>query len=180
MPAMAARSLWETFCRMRMRPCPRSWPNASARFNSARATRPFTERKFVANSASLVAQPLREQSRHLAVEFRRRLRTCLECGAADEAELRVAQRSDRSRARPPVDHGELADDRTGSEYCEDALPACRRGDARLKQAFVDPIAAVALIPRHEQGLRGCQRDRARLGEQTVRQFRRQSGQQTFR
>src|SRR5690242_13297898 len=29
-PAIAARSLWETFCRITIRPCPTSWPNASA------------------------------------------------------------------------------------------------------------------------------------------------------
>src|SRR6516225_9806633 len=114
------------------------------------------------------------------VELRRRLRECLECGAADEAQLRIAQGSDRGRARPPVDHGELADDRTGSEYGEDALPACRRGNARLEQAVVNPIAAVALLPRHEQGLGSCERNRARLGEQTLRQLRGQTGQQTFR
>src|SRR5262245_63677863 len=110
------------------------------------------------------------------VEFRRRLPECLECGAADEAELRIPQRSDRSRARSPVDHGELADDRTGSEYCEDALTARRGGDARLEQAFLNAIASVALVPRHEQGLRSCQRNGARLGEEALRQLHRQSGE----
>src|SRR5262245_6501646 len=86
------------------------------------------------------------------VEFRRRMPKCLECGAADEAQFRIAQRSDRSRAWSPVDHGELADDRTGSEYCEDALPARRRGDTRLEQAFLNAIASVALFPCHKQGL----------------------------
>src|SRR5262249_13767263 len=38
----------------------------------------------------------------------------------------------------------------------------------------------ALLPRHEQGLGSCERNRAGLGEQTLRQLRRQSGQQTFR
>jgi len=72
---------------------------------------------------------------------------------------------------PPVDHRELANDRTGSEYRTDALPACRRGNARLEQAFVDPIATVALLPRHEQGLGSRERDSPRLGEQTLRQLR---------
>jgi len=52
-------------------------------------------------------------------------------------------------------------------YCQDALTAGRSGDARLKQAFLNPIASVALIPHHKQGLIGCKRNRARLGEQAV-------------
>src|SRR5262249_24736398 len=98
----------------------------------------------------------------------------------DEAQLRITQRGDRSRAQPPVDHGEFADDGTGPEDRQDALPAGRRGDARLEQAFLDPVAAVALLPRHEQGLGSRERHRARLGEQALRQLLRQSGQQTFR
>src|SRR5271166_2276801 len=126
------------------------------------------------------AQTVRQQSGELTVELWPRLPKRLEGGAADEAQLRIAQRNDRSRARCPIDHGQLADDGAGAEYCEDALATSRLGDARFEQALVDPIAPIAFIARPKQSLIGCKRERASLGEQTVRQFRRQSGQQTFR
>src|SRR5262249_56692047 len=53
-------------------------------------------------------------------------------------------------------------------------------DARLGRASIIPKLAAALARRHEQGLGSRERNRARLGEQILRQLRRQSGQQTFR
>src|SRR5262249_48135045 len=114
-----------------------------------------------------VTQPSRGQGCHVTVEFRGRLSKRLECGTVDKAQLRIAKRSDRSRARRAVDNGQLADNGTGPEYCESTLTACRYSDARLEQAFLNPIASVTLISLHKQGLRSCKRDRARLGEQTV-------------
>jgi hypothetical protein len=63
----------------------------------------------------------------------------------------------------------------GPEYREDTLAAGQRGGACLEQAFLNPVASVTLIPRHEQGLISLDRERARLGEKALRQFRRQSG-----
>jgi hypothetical protein len=45
------------------------------------------------------------------------------------------------------DHRQFADNRTGPEYCENALTACRHTDARFEQAFLDTIASVAIVPR---------------------------------
>src|SRR6478752_2497326 len=83
-PAIAATSLWLSFWRMRMRPCPTSWPNASARSSNARATRPLSGRKLLGEGG--------------------------ESAAADEGQLGIAQGGNRGRAREPVDGGQLADD----------------------------------------------------------------------
>ena len=56
MPAIAATSLWLTFWRIRMRPWPTGWPNASDRSSSARATRPLSGRKLPAASTSSVSR----------------------------------------------------------------------------------------------------------------------------
>src|ERR1700731_4430017 len=103
MPAMAARSLWLTFCRMKMRPFPTSLPNASARLRSARATRPFSERKLEAASALLVSRRRRAQHLHnVAVDFRAGFPDCVEIGLADKAQFGIAERGDGSGARRAI------------------------------------------------------------------------------
>jgi len=69
---------------------------------------------------------------------------------------------DRSRTRPPVDHGQFADDGPRPENREDTFPAGRRGNTRFEQAFLDSVTPVAFIPCHEQGLIGFERERSRL------------------
>src|SRR5262245_29711744 len=101
----------------------------------------------------------------MTVEVRPGLPERLERSAADEAQLRIPQGRNRSRARAAVNHRELADDRAGPEYREDTLAPGRHCDAYLEQAFFNPVAPVTLIPRHEQGLIGLDRERARRGKQ---------------
>jgi hypothetical protein len=61
----------------------------------------------------------------------------------------------RPVANAPVSILIRAHDGTRPEDREDALTACRSGDARLKQAFLNAIASVALISRYKQSLIGC-------------------------
>src|SRR5882762_8954368 len=123
---------------MRMRPFPTSLPNASAKFRSARATRPFTERKLEAASASLVSRRRRQHLHHVAVDFRAGFPNCVEIRLACKIQFGVAERRDRSGARRAVDHGQFAYHRPRSENAKNAFTTVRCADARFEQTILYP------------------------------------------
>jgi hypothetical protein len=127
-----------------------------------------------------VAQAVCQQDHDMAIELRVGAAEVVEHGAADETQLRIAQCADRGGARRPVDHGQLAHDRAGTENRENALAAGGRDDIGLEQAVLDPIAAVALVAGEKQHLTRRQRHGARFREQTARQLRRECGEQVIR
>jgi hypothetical protein len=69
--------------------------------------------------------------------------------AADEAQFAISDREYRRRPRQPIDHGELTDDRAGTEYGQNPLFALRRGYDDLEQALLEPIATIAGVSGDE-------------------------------
>src|ERR1700738_2532271 len=137
---------------MRMRPFPTSLPNASAKFRSARATRPFTARgcKRIVG----IAQTPRQHLHHVAVDFRAGFPNCVEIRLAYKIQFGVAERRDRSGARRAVDHGQFAYHRPRSENAKNAFTTVRCADARFEQTLLYSVASVSFIPGQEQRLLG--------------------------
>jgi hypothetical protein len=100
-----------------------------------------------------------------------------ECGTADETQLAIPQRRNRSRPRAPIDHGHVADKRTRPQYGKDALGAGGRDHADFEQALIQAVAAVTRIAGKKEDLVGRQLDRLGIGEKAGRQPLRQVRQQ---
>src|SRR5882724_7202537 len=116
-----------------------------------------------------VDQAVRQQLHDMLVELGIVAREGVERGAADEAQLGIAQRGDRGRARRSADHRELAHHGARPEHGENALAARRRHHADLEQTVVDAIADVAFVAADEQNLVSRERRGAGLGEQAGEQ-----------
>jgi hypothetical protein len=87
---------------------------------------------------------------------------------ADKAELAVGHGNDRRRPRQPIDHGEVADDRTRTENRNYPLLALRRCQADLEQTLIEPIATVARIPLMKKRVAGLRATQPRAGKQLRR------------
>ncbi len=93
----------------------------------------------------------------------------LEGRAADEGQLRIADRGHRGRARQAVDGRKLADDAARPDDGENPLGARRRDHADLEQALLDPVAAVARIACDKKHLVRGELPRLGIGEKLRRQ-----------
>src|SRR5262249_45717820 len=108
------------------------------------------------NDAVGFSQPRGQEPHKVLMDFRVRLRKALESRPAEEAKLAVGQGMDRCRPWQPVDHGEIADRRPGSNKRDYALSPWRRYQPDLEQAFVEPIAPVAVIAGLEKRVAGLE------------------------
>src|SRR5262245_3917974 len=93
----------------------------------------------------------------------------LEGNLANKVELGVGHGSDRRGSRQPIDHGEVADDRTRTEKRNYPLVTLRRCQADLEQTLIEPIATVALIALMKKRRAGLKATRPRAGKQLRRQ-----------
>src|SRR3984957_550159 len=103
----------------------------------------------------------------------------LECGAADEAQLRITHGDHRGRTRQAVDNRQFADDGGGAEKGQNSLVAGARQHGDLEQSRLDAIAAVADIAGHEQRLVGGELYRRRRVEQVHREMTGQARKQAW-